>query len=202
MQSPRPSTILSDCDRDVKNEEKTKVSQLASKISVKRKLGRPPKDPSERRTERVDVFFSIAERLKLNADAKACGLSPASYVRKLVAGFRPTTQAEHAADPRLLLELNAIGNNVGQTMRAIKVGTQSKADWQQLKRDLEDALQMVALDKVFVSPKLLLQLHTAGALLNRAVADMHAGSQRKHNWRELRLTLHDLLMEVAASDVH
>ncbi len=178
------------------------MSQLAVKIFVKRKLGRPPKDPADRRTERVDVFFSIAERLKLVEDAKACGLSPAAYVRKLVAGFRPTAQAEHSADPRLLLELNAIGNNVGQTVRAIKTGTGAKADWQQLKRDIQDVLQMVALDQVSVSPKLLLQLHAAGSLLNRAVADMHASSERKHDWRELRLSLHDLIMEVATSDVH
>jgi len=178
------------------------VSHVAVKIPVKRKLGRPPKDPADRRTERVDVFFSIAERLKLGEDAKACGLSPASYVRKLVAGFRLTAQAEHSADPRLLLELNAIGNNVGQTVRAIKAGTEAKADWQQLKRDIEDVLQRVALEELFVSPKLLLQLNAAGALLNRAVADMHAGSERKHNWRELRLSLHGLVMEVATSDVH
>jgi len=178
------------------------VSQVADEIPVKRKLGRPPKPPAERRTERVDVFFSIAERLKLNRDAQACGLSPAAYIRELVAGFRPVAQAEHSADPRLLLELNAIGNNIGQTLQAIKPDNPAKADWRQLKRDLEDVLQMVALEELSVSPKLLLQLNAVGTLLNRAVADMHAGSTRKHDWREIRLRLHELLLEAATSNVH
>jgi len=178
------------------------MSQVAANHPAKQKLGRPPKDPADLRTERVEVFFSLAERLKLAEDAQACGLSPAAYIRKLIAGHRPVAQADHAADPRLLLELNAIGNNVKQTLSAIQSGTQSKADWRQLKHLLEDVLARVALEGISVSPKRLLQLNAYGTLLNRAVADMHAGSKRSHDWHEIRQTLQRLLMEVVATDVH
>lgn len=178
------------------------MSHLAENFPAKRRLGRPPKAPAQRRTERVDVFFSVAERVKLNEDAQACGLSPAAYVRKLVAGYRPASQAEHTADPRLLLELNAIGNNLGQTLTAMDSDHPAKAAWRQIKRDLQDVLQMVALAEVSVPPKLVVQLNAAGTLLNRAVADMHAGSARQHDWQAICETLHGLLLEVATSHVH
>lgn len=178
------------------------MPQIAVEIPVKRKLGRPRKDPADLLTERVDVFFSVSGRVKLHQDAKACGLSPAAYIRQLVDGYRPTAQADHGADPQLLLELNAIGNNVNQKLASLPPDHASKSAWRELKRDLQDALQIVALDGVSVSPKLLVQLNAAGTLLNRAVADMHAGSQRKHDWDSLRQTLHDLLTEAALSHVH
>lgn len=178
------------------------MSPIIAEISAKRRLGRPPKDPADRRTERVDVFFSVAERVKLDADARACGLSPAAYIRQLVAGFRPTAQAERSADPRLLLELNAIGNNLNQTLAAMKHDHPAKEEWRELRRHLQDVLQSVALEGISVPPKLLMQLHAAGSLLNRAVADMHAGSERKHNWLEIRMTLHGLLTEAASNHVH
>jgi len=182
--------------------EKEKMLQVNANQPAKRKLGRPPKDPADLRTDRVEVFFSLAERLRLAGDAQACGLSPAAYIRKLIAGNCPVAQAYHVADPRLLLELNAIGNNIKQTLSAIQSGAHGKADWRQLQLLLEDVLARVALEGISISPKLLLQLHAAGTLLNRAVADMHAGSERKHDWHEIRQTLQSLLMEVVATDVH
>lgn len=178
------------------------MSRLAEQFPAKRKLGRPPKSPAERRTERVDVFFSVAERVKLNHDAAACGLSPAAYIRKLVGGYHPTAQAEGTPDPQLLLELNAIGNNLGQTIAAMLPDNPAKPAWQQLKRDLQDVLQMVALAEISVPPKLIVKLHAAGTLLNRAVADLHAGSKRSHDWPGIERTLYDLLLEVATSHVH
>ena len=178
------------------------VSHGTDKVSVKRKLGRPPLDPAERRSERMEVYLSVAERLKLTEDASACGLSPAAYIRKLVAGYRPTAKADHAADPRLLLELNAIGNNIGQKLAAMDRHNPAKAAWHELKRELQDVLQLVALEELSVSPKLVLQLNAAGTLLNRAVADMHAGSTRQHDWLSIYETLHHLLLEVATSHVH
>lgn len=169
---------------------------------VKRKLGRPPKDPAALRTERVDVFFSVSERLKLSADATACGMSPAAYVRKLIAGHRPSAQTDRGADPRLLLELNAIGNNVQQACGLMQQGTTAKAEWRQLRRLLEETLTEAALEVVSVSPRLLLQLNGVGTQLNRAVADFHAGSNRRHDWPQLCRSLESLLLEVRQSDVH
>ncbi len=183
--------------------EASQVSRIAEQFpAAKRKLGRPPKAPAERRTERVDVFFSVAERVKLTEDARACGLSPAAYIRKLVAGYRPTAQAEQTADPRLLLELNAIGNNLGQTVASMNCDHPAKAAWRALKRDLQDMLQRVALEEISVSPRLVVKLNAVGTLLNRAVADLHAGSSRSHDWQAIYESLHGLLLEVATSHVH
>lgn len=180
----------------------SQVSRLAEQFPAKRRLGRPRKAAAERRTERVDVFFSVAERVKLAEDARACGMSPAAYIRKLVAGYRPSAQAGHAADPRLLLELNAIGNNLGQLLAAMDLKNPDKAAWTDLKRNLQDVLQAVALEPLSVPPRVVVRLSAAGTLLNRAVADMHAGSSRSHDWTTIRETLHRLLLEVATSHVH
>ena len=167
---------------------------------VKRRLGRPPKDPAERRTERVDVFFSPAERAKLAEDASACGVTPAAYIRRLVAGSRPAPPSERATDPRLLLELNAIGNNLRQALGFVDRSAPARADWESLDRLLRRTLSKAALTPVSVSPRLLVRLNAAGTLLNRAVADRHAGSRRRHDWRSLRSGLTELLEAVAAID--
>ena len=178
------------------------MAQHAVERPSKRKLGRPPKDPAELRTIPVRVFCSPAEKLKLSQDAAACGLAPADYIRQLVAGHRPTPDSEASANPQLLLELNAIGNNLNQTVGLVRDRPQAKEKWHNLQRLNEDALAKVALDGISVPQKLLLKLNYIGTLLNRAVADRHAGSTRKHDWQEIYLLLQGALQEVLDSDVH
>jgi len=178
------------------------MAQQAAKGPSKRKLGRPPKDPAELRTQLLRVFFSPAEKLKLSRDATACGLGPAAYVRQLVAGHHPSSPVDDSADPQLLLELNAIGNNLNQTVGLVRTHPQAKLKWQQLHRLNEDVLAKVALGNSRVPPKQLVRLNHLGTMLNRAVADRHAGSTRKHGWQEIYVALQSDLREVLDRDVH
>ena len=107
------------------------------------RLGRPRKSPDELRTAEVRCRLTPAEKLKLTEDARACGLSAAEYVRRLVLGHKPCGRGE--CDPRLLYELNAVGNNLNQAVRDVHAGRQRHHDWDELRNDLRRLLDKVAL---------------------------------------------------------
>ena len=177
------------------------MSRKAKTTRTKAKLGRPRKPALQLRSERVDTFFSILEKQKLTRDAKACGLSPAAYIRKLVAGHRPVAQAERSSDPRLLLELNAIGNNLRQLLGTLSKSDPARNRWLELKLQLEETLQRVALEEISVPEQLYTKLNIVGLQLNRAMADRHAESERKHDWQTINELLQEVLYEVVI-DVH
>ena len=110
------------------------------------RLGRPRKPVDELRTEEVRARLSLAEKQQLLEDAQAAGLSEAEYIRRLIAGHKP--QGRGQSDPRLLFELNAIGNNLNQAVRDVHAGSTRQHDWQDLRRRLEEILVKVALSHV------------------------------------------------------
>lgn len=114
-------------------------------------LGRPRLPADQLRTEELRLYLTIPERTKLDEDARAAGMSPARYLRKLIAGQRPATlheRAGHTSNARLLLELNAIGNNLNQAMRDVHAGSTRQHDWEQLRVMLQAALEKVVFDDV------------------------------------------------------
>lgn len=173
------------------------MSRKAKTTRTKAKLGRPRKPTLQLRSERVDTFFSILEKQKLTRDAKACGLSPAAYIRKLVAGHRPVAHADRSSDPRLLLELNAIGNNLQQLLGTLSKSDPARSSWLELKLQLEETLQHAALEEISVPDRLFMKLNAVGLQLNRAMADRHADSERKHDWKAIFEQLQEVLTEVA-----
>lgn len=50
---------------------------------VKSKMGRPPKKPKDKQSSCVMVRLTPAERRQLEADARAAGLPPATYLAEL-----------------------------------------------------------------------------------------------------------------------
>lgn len=109
-------------------------------------LGRRRKDPAERRNVRLQLFLNDAEETKLKADAKAAGLSVPRYVRSLIDGKKLFVRGTSSpADPRLLNELNAIGNNLNQANKYGHIGGDRQADWDELRDMLESVLVKVAL---------------------------------------------------------
>ncbi len=113
------------------------------------RLGRPRKAPADLRTEEVRVFLTAAEKEKLVEDAGLAGFRPAEYLRQLIAGHRPQAGGRtEPCDPHLLLELNAIGNNLNQAVRDVHAGSTRQHDWENLKALLEEVLEKVVLDHV------------------------------------------------------
>lgn len=108
-------------------------------------LGRPRIDPSLRRTKPLRLFLSEAEDAKLREDAAATGMNRHAYVRALVAGRTPSAKTGGGYDPRLLHELNAIGNNLNQAVRDMNSGSDRMHDWEQLREELQAAILKVAL---------------------------------------------------------
>ena len=119
------------------------MSNLSHQTDRPQRLGRPRKSPDELRTAEVRTFLTIAEKQKLSDDAATAGMRPAEYVRQLIAGHRPKAMATKSCDPRLLLELNAIGNNLNQAVRDMHAGSERKHDWEQLRDLLEAVLEKV-----------------------------------------------------------
>lgn len=80
-------------------------------------MARPRKEPDERRDARLPAArLTLDERVFVDAQAAAAGLSTAEYIRRRVLGAR-VDPAPAAADERLLLELNRVGVNLNQIAR-------------------------------------------------------------------------------------
>ena len=108
------------------------------------RLGRPRKPVEDLRTAELRLYLSLAEKERLQADARSAGLRPADYVRELIAGHRPAILESQAhGNPRLLLELNAIGNNLNQAVRDMHAESTRRHDWEELRRLLQSALERV-----------------------------------------------------------
>lgn len=107
--------------------------------------GRPRIDPSERRTRPLRVFLSESEERRLRENASAAGMNRHDYVRALIAGHKPRARGGDGCDPRLLHELNAVGNNLNQAVRDMNAGSTRRHDWDALRGLLEQAILKVAL---------------------------------------------------------
>ncbi|MEM6560427.1 MAG: plasmid mobilization relaxosome protein MobC [Planctomycetota bacterium] len=93
--------------------------------------GRPMLAEGERRSEQVNVRYTIAELEGLHAAARIAGLHPVEYVRRRSLGV-PIVPPQTKADQQLLFELNAIGVNLNQLTKRINTGDD---------RDLDDQLK-------------------------------------------------------------
>lgn len=107
--------------------------------------GRPRIDPAERRTRALRVFLNEAEELQLRENAAKAGINRHDYVRALITGHKPQARGGGHYDPRLLHELNAIGNNLNQAVRDMHAGSTRHHDWEALRALLEQAILKVAL---------------------------------------------------------
>ena len=152
-QHQRTASKPIDMRRDDRSKPPPRTSQRSNpnRDSRPHRLGRPRKAPDELRTEDVRARLSIAEKLKLTADAERCGMSEAAYIRSLIAGHTP--QAAGRSDPRLLNELNAVGNNLNQAVRDMHAGRRQKQDWETVRKQLVDVLERVALAELNDDPR-------------------------------------------------
>jgi len=88
----------------------------ATDSPAKRRGGRPKKIEAERRCKQTNHRWTIAEDAFLREQAAAADLSVAEFIRRR-ALLIPVVPPRKKVDARLLMELNAIGNNVNQLAR-------------------------------------------------------------------------------------
>ncbi|QQA45109.1 plasmid mobilization protein [Pelagovum pacificum] len=81
-------------------------------------MARPKKDPTERRTEQVNIRLSPAELSLLQQKADAGGLSLTAFVRA-AAERKPVRVAATSDDFELRQELRRIGVNLNQIAKAL-----------------------------------------------------------------------------------
>lgn len=85
----------------------------------KRAGGRPRKAAAEMRTERLSgIRLTAAERAHVEAQAELAGLPVAEFARRAILGVQIAPRRS-TADERLLFEVNRIGVNLAQLLKAL-----------------------------------------------------------------------------------
>lgn len=110
-------------------------------------MGRPKKEPRERRSHLLGIWITDEERAAVSAQAIKAGRPPASFARAVL--FDRLPNALPSASPeaqRCAHELGRIGNNLNQLTRSAHINGMNALDRAQL-RDTIQRLQL-ALDKL------------------------------------------------------
>ncbi|MCF6283568.1 MAG: plasmid mobilization relaxosome protein MobC [Candidatus Hydrogenedentes bacterium] len=107
-------------------------------------MGRPKKQEHEKRTERQNLRFTVAEIVHIQQQADAAGISPAEYVRRRALGYTvPSGSSSRGTDPALISELNRVGVNVNQLARSVHRGGDFVQYWQEIGQELRSVLEAV-----------------------------------------------------------
>ena len=106
-------------------------------------MARPFKELEEKRMERFNLRFTLAELESIRAQAALAGLLPHEYARRRVLAHT-VHPAPRRADGDVLYELNRIGVNVNQLAKAHNAGREFRGDWQAIAEELHRVLDRVA----------------------------------------------------------
>lgn len=106
-------------------------------------MARPVKEPEEKRTERFNLRFTVAEIEAMRTQAARAALPPHEYARRRILGH-VVQPPPRKADADLLYELNRIGVNVNQLARAQNADREYRGDWRALEAELHRLLEKVA----------------------------------------------------------
>lgn len=105
------------------------------------RLARQPCSEDEIRDRPLRAFLNETEETKLNGDAEARQMNRHDYLRKLIMGqITKVVYRGHQADPRLIEELNRLGNNLNQALVYVHADTTRQTDWENLCELLEQTL--------------------------------------------------------------
>lgn len=108
--------------------------------------GRPRKAPDEKRTERLSgVRLTAAERVHVEAQAARAGLPVAEFARRAVLGIT-IAPARAATDDRAIAEVNRVGVNLAQILKALHFGRGIPNDIADTMAEVRAALERLAHD--------------------------------------------------------
>lgn len=105
------------------------------------KGGRPRK-LGDRREAHLILRVSHEEKATIQAAAQRVGLSASDYVRRRALNAQIPSRPV-GADPALISELNAIGNNLNQLTRAVHRGSAFQEYWRDVGHQLRLTLAKV-----------------------------------------------------------
>lgn len=88
-------------------------------------MARPKKTADERREDRLNARFTMAERASIEEAADAHGITPSEYVRRRSLGHRlPANQSTTRATAALTAALLRLGVNLNQVAKHMNAGRQ------------------------------------------------------------------------------
>ena len=100
-------------------------------------MPRPRMHPDERRDQRFNLRFTVAELEHVETQARIAGLSPTDYLHRRALGYEVPSAATRRVDPALVteinkigLQLNRIGVNANQLARDANTGRTPRIAWQ------------------------------------------------------------------------
>lgn len=100
-------------------------------------MARPRKQEHEKRNQRFNVRYTLAEVEHIRVQANAAGLSPHEYIRRRTLGYKVAASFNEKADPALISEVNRIGVNVNQLARATHRGSDFVNYWREIGGELK-----------------------------------------------------------------
>ena len=100
-------------------------------------MARPTKHANEKRSQRFNLRFTVAELDDVETQARIAGLGPHEYLRRRVLGYEVPSQEVRKSSAALVkeindlgLELNAIGVNANQLALAANSERRAHAAWE------------------------------------------------------------------------
>ena len=106
-------------------------------------MARPVKEQHEKRDQRFNLRFTLAEIEHVRSQALAAGLEPHEYLRRRALGHAVPPAPSRSSNPALVSELNRIGVNVNQLARATHRGSDFTRHWMHIAGELRTALAKV-----------------------------------------------------------
>ena len=109
-------------------------------------MARPKKDPDDQRSESARATLTVSEKLHVQAQAEAAGLSEAEYVRRRILGYE-VPPARSLSDAALISEVNRTSwelNRIGQNVDQILLATYRGSDFVDYWRHVGDHVRQVA----------------------------------------------------------
>lgn len=86
-------------------------------------MARPRTTPDDRREERLNLRLTLAERLRIEANAAFFNLTPSEYVRRTALARRmPASRLDQKATAQLATSFLRIGNNLNQLTHHANAG--------------------------------------------------------------------------------
>lgn len=106
-------------------------------------MARPKKEQHEKRDQRFNLRYTIAEIEHVRAQAALAGLDPHEYARRRTLGHAVPPAPQRSSNPAVISELNRIGVNVNQLARATHRGSEFTRYWADVGRELQRVLGKV-----------------------------------------------------------
>ncbi len=115
-------------------------------------MGRPKKQSAERRDQRRNLRFTVAEMVHIETQAGAAGLDVHEYLRRRCLGYVvPSGERSPRIDPALVSETNrlgtavsALGNVVNQVALYLHTDRSIPGDWEVLPAKIRETQEKIA----------------------------------------------------------